>query len=135
MNVKQASRVLFLSISILSALIAMHPQKVFGIEWTTTCGRTKNQKETCRVIKGDAVLNGKQGILFTIVFSKGEKRQFFTTPEDTAKQPFCESSAKVRKANGAWLSANVDCWDDNGWTRQGFQLPSGDIFMYISEEG
>lgn len=131
----RASKKLMLSITLLLALIAAAPKKAYGFEWETTCGRTKNQKETCRVIKGDAVLNGIQGALFTIVFVNGEKRQFFTTPEDTAKQPFCSSGAKVRKTNGAWLSANVDCWDDNGWTRQGFVLPSGNIFMYISEEG
>ena len=125
----------FLPILLISALTAMHPDKAFGVEWSTTCGRTKNQKEKCKVIKGDAVLNGFQGTLFTVVFPNDEKRQFFTTPEDTAQQPFCNSSARVRKIGGAWLSANVFCWDDNSWTRQGFQLPSGDIFMYISEEG
>jgi hypothetical protein len=137
MRLKQekVSEAVALLISFLIAETAMHPQKALGTEWVTTCGRIKNQKERCRVVKGDAVLNGLQGMLFTIVFSNGEKRQFFTTPEDTARQPFCRSSVKVRKVNGAWLSANVDCWDDNGWTRQGFQLPSGDIFMYISEEG
>ena len=94
-------------------------------EWQTMCGRSQSENAYCRHIKGDAVLMGQQGSLNTIVFSNGDRRQYFYTGGTVENL----EGLKVRQAGGAWFSANGYTEGDN---RLYFQLPSGNIFMWIS---
>ena len=66
--------------------------------------------ERCQ--RGDAVLNGRQGIIITLVFPNGDRRMWFSTDDDTAQQTVCEDESRVRKPNGAWLFARNQCWND-----------------------
>lgn len=69
--------------------------------WETNCGRSDGETTKCRNIKGDAILNGSQGYLHTIVFPDGEKRQYFYTGGSV-----CElKGLRVRSIDGPWFSA------------------------------
>jgi len=94
-------------------------------EWRTKCGRSQSEDAYCRHIKGDAVLMGQQGWLNTIVFPNGERRQYFYTGGAVESL----EGLKVRQAGGTWFNANGYTEGDN---RLYFQLPSGNIFMWIS---
>jgi len=94
-------------------------------EWKTKCGRSQSEDAYCRHIKGDAVLMGQQGWLNTIVFPNGERRQYFYTGGAVESL----EGLKVRQAGGTWFNANGYTEGDN---RLYFQLPSGNIFMWIS---
>jgi len=94
-------------------------------EWETKCGRSQSEDAYCRHIKGDAVLMGQQGWLNTIVFPNGERRQYFYTGGAVESL----EGLKVRQAGGTWFNANGYTEGDN---RLYFQLPSGNIFMWIS---
>lgn len=94
-------------------------------EWKTFCGRSQSEKAYCRHIRGDAVLMGQQGSLNTIVFSNGDTRQYFYIGGSVESL----TGLQVRQAGGTWFSANGYTQGDN---RLYFQLPSGNIFMWIS---
>ncbi len=98
---------------------------VIAGEWQTSCGRSNDERRTCRHIKGDAVLMGNQGILNTIVFPDGEQRQYFYTGGSIGEL----QGLQVRLAGGPWLSARNYTGGDN---QLFFQLPSGNIFLWIS---
>jgi len=107
------------------SLISIHAGGVIAGEWQTGCGRSNDERKTCRHIKGDAVLMGQQGILNTIVFPDGEQRQYVYTGGSIREL----KGLQVRIAGGPWLSASSSTRGDN---QLFFQLPSGDIFLWIS---
>jgi hypothetical protein len=96
-----------------------------AIEWSTKCGRSSGEILTCRIIKGDAVLAGRQGVLNTIVFPDGERRQYFYSGGTVEEL----GGLRVRKYNAAWMAATGMTTQEN---RLYFRLPSGNIFMWIS---
>lgn len=100
-------------------------------EWQTDCGRSAGELTICRHIKGDAMLQGAPGILNTIIFPDGDTRQYFYTGGSVGDL----EGLKVRNAN----SSSNGWWDAYGYTRITgerhrlyFQLPSGNIFMWIN---
>ena len=113
------------AIGILGLFFIFYAKSSSANEWQTGCGRSREEVTYCRHIKGDAVLMGRQGILNTIVFPDGERRQYFYTG-GTVEQL---EGLKVRQLGDPWFNAN-------GFTAKGnrlyFQLPSGNIFMWIS---
>jgi hypothetical protein len=106
-------------------LVLAQNSKVDAGEWKTKCGRSIGEVSNCTHIKGDAVLMGRQGSLNTIVFPNGERRQYFYT--GGAVQDL--EGLKVRKFGDSWFSANGYI-DEDG--RLCFQLPSGNVFMWVS---
>jgi hypothetical protein len=107
----------FLSLSITSG-------QVSAIEWATGCGRTNQESEKCRNIKGDAILAGVQGTLHTVVFPDGDKYQYFYTGGTICNL----EGLKVKKVGQPWFRASEYCSEEN---RMLFQLPSNGTFFWV----
>jgi hypothetical protein len=112
---------------LLPAILFMSlPIQSFAEEWRTYCGRSHQESSECRLVKGDATLGGSSGVLYTIIFSDGDKRQYFYTGGGVCH--YLEGLL-VRKSNELWLHASAKCSKDN---RLVFKLPSGETFFWIN---
>lgn len=112
-------------IGLFSLLAVFSATNVGAGEWETKCGRSQSEVTHCRHIKGDAVLMGEQGWLNTIVFPNGQRRQYFYTGGTVEDL----DGLMVREVGGTWFRASGYT---DGNNRLYFQLPSGNIFMWIS---
>lgn len=110
--------------------VLLLPNQVNASEWSDTICMLGNSKkaQTCKEIKGDAILNGKQGFLHTFTFPNG-KKYFWFYGEQSVLCNWKNTYAREQNKN-YWFQVNSSCTDD------GFidiSLPSGSTLFKIGQ--
>ena len=96
-------------------------------EFETICGLTANTVSTCHVKKGDAVLDGEVGLLYTYHLQSGDKIEVFQPDRGSG---VCSGNNKVRKNLQYWFPTSRVCKGD--WIEE--VLQSGNtIFVTVAD--
>ncbi len=98
-------------------------------EWQAQCGTNSSKMVTCKVKKGDAILEGAQGTMFT--YTMPDKKTFkWFMPNGTLHCNWRENT-KLKMPSGSWFTVSYAYCDDSDSTIK-YQLGSGNV-VFISE--
>lgn len=81
----------------------------YGWEWNGKCGTSSSALQTCRIKKGDAVLKGEVGTLYTYTLPSGQAYERFMPTSSRGRA--CQEEGLMREAGKSWFPIRSICVD------------------------
>jgi len=95
----------------------------YGWEWQGRCGLSRSSLQTCTITKGDAVLKGEIGMLYTYRLPSGKEFERFMPSEGRGRA--CAEEGYMRQTSKTWFPIRSICEGDLIM----HQLPTGNNML------